>query len=267
MFDLSSKKVIITGGSGLVGSSLFNAIVSAGGVPIIFDLHEPSDPILANKIFEERKGYFWHCDITSEGSILSCLNAVLEQFGEVDSLINNAAINPRFDGSINKSHLENYLLENWDRELSVGLTGAFLCTKHIGAAISKNKSGGVILNISSDLGLISPNQSLYFDDTKGADEQFKKPVSYSVVKSGLIGLTKYVATYWSDRNVRCNALCPGGIYQGQPERFVRKVQEHIPLGRMARTDEYGATIVWMLSDEAEYLNGAIISMDGGRTAW
>ena len=119
----------------------------------------------------------------------------------------------------------------WNQDLAVGLTGSFLCTKYFGNLISKNRNGGSIINISSDLGLIGPKQSLY------SKKNFK-PVSYSVVKSGIIGLTKYTSTYWADKNIRCNAICPGGIKNNQPEAFLKKINKEIPLGRLAKKDEY-----------------------------
>ena len=148
-------------------------------------------------------------------------------------------------------------------DLSVGLTGAFLCSKIFGTQISKNKKGGTIINISSDLGLIAPNQNLY----KQRKVNSKKAISYSIVKSGMIGLTKYLSTYWSDKNVRSNCLCPGGIQNNQNKIFLKKIEKLIPLKRMAKQNDYNSTIVWMLSDENCYMNGAVISVDGGRTAW
>ena len=123
------------------------------------------------------------------------------------------------------------------------------------------------MNISSDLGLIAPDQRLYAKDGIDNDKQNVKPVTYSVVKTGLIGLTRYLATYWADKNVRCNALCPGGVENGQPDDFLKEVSKRIPIGRMANANEYQSTLIWMLSDSSNYLNGAIISVDGGRTAW
>ena len=124
--------------------------------------------------------------------------------------------------------------------------------------MSKNKKG-VILNISSDLGVIAPNQKIY----KGLN--FKKPVTYSVVKHGLIGLTKYTASYWGDKNVRCNAIAPGGIYNNQNISFIKKIKELIPLGRMARVDEYNGLVLFLCSDLSSYITGSTIIVDGGRS--
>ena len=154
-----------------------------------------------------------------------------------------------------------------EQDIAVGLTGSFICTKYFGFEISQNKNGGTIVNISSDLGIIGPDQRLYREEGIPLNKQSVKPVTYSVVKSGLIGLTRYTATYWSDKNVRCNAICPGGVENGQPAEFLEKVHSRIPMNRLAKPYEYQSTLVWMLSDASSYLNGAIISVDGGRTAW
>jgi len=182
--------------------------------------------------------------------------------------VNNAANNPKVGDQSGKnfSRLENFPLGNWNTDLAVGLTGAFLCAKHYGTAISKNSEGGVIINISSDLGLIAPDQRLYEKPSLPEDQQPVKPVTYSVIKTGLIGLTRYLATYWPDR-VRCNALCPGGVDTELPKEFVEKVSERIPMGRMAGPDEYQGVLIFLLSDASRYMNGAVVPMDGGRTAW
>ena len=126
---------------------------------------------------------------------------------------------------------------------------------------------GVILNIASDLALIGPDQRLYKKEGLSDDNQPVKPVTYSVVKSGLIGLTKYLATYWNDEGVRVNALVPGGVYDGQSEDFVEKISKLIPLGRMADVDEYKSSVAYLISDASSYMTGSILVVDGGRTAW
>lgn len=148
----------------------------------------------------------------------------------------------------------------------VGLTGSFLCAKIFGTVMEKQGKGAII-NISSDYGVISPNQSIYRKEGIPEEEQIIKPVSYSVVKHGLMGLTKYLATYWGKKGVRVNTLCPASLFNGQDEEFVKRISELIPMGRMSRPDEYPATVLYMLSDASSYMTGATVILDGGRTIW
>ena len=186
-----------------------------------------------------------------------------------NALVNNAANNPKMENQNEKnfSRLEHFPLNLWNADLAVGLTGAFLCSKHYGTAISRNPKGGVIINISSDLSLIAPDQRLYRQIGVQDDRHPVKPVTYSVVKTGLIGLTRYLATYWAESGVRVNALSPGGIYNDQPEPFVERLTNLIPMGRMANRDEYRGVVAFLLADASSYMTGANVVVDGGRTVW
>ena len=141
-----------------------------------------------------------------------------------------------------------------------------LCAKIFGIEMAKNGSG-IILNIASDLSVFSPYQSLYKKDKLLPDQQPVKPVTYSVIKHGLIGLTKYLATYWADQGVRCNALSPGGVYTSQDDGFVNRLSNLIPMGRMAKKEEYRGAVQFMCSDASSYMNGQNIVIDGGRSVW
>ena len=269
-FNLTWKVVIITGAAGLLGRQYADSVASFGGTPILLDLDsEPVEDLafeLNTKYGVNAAGYA--VDITSEKEIEQNCNDILKRYENIDALVNNAANNPQVDKQSGKnfSRLENFPIENWNTDVAVGLTGAFLCAKHYGTAISKNLEGGVIINISSDLGLIAPDQRLYEKPSLQKDKQPVKPVTYSVIKTGLIGLTRYLATYWPDR-VRCNALCPGGVDTGLPKEFVEKIIKRVPMGRMATPDEYKGALIFLLSDASQYMNGAIVSMDGGRSVW
>ena len=149
--------------------------------------------------------------------------------------------------------------------MAVGLTGAMLCSKVFGYEMAK-KGKGVILNISSDLGIIAPDQRLYEKPGFAENQQPVKPVSYSVIKTGLIGLTRYLATYWP-KKVRCNVLCPGGVETGLPTEFVEKVVTRIPMNRLAELDDYQGALIFLLSDSSKYMNGSVLSIDGGRSIW
>mgnify|MGYP005628035569 FL=1 len=269
-FDLKGKVAVITGGAGLLGEKHAEAIAEFGGIPILLDIDEKAGTKKASRISNEYQVdcEFMLCDITDESQILSVRDTLLSRFGHIDILINNAAIDPKIkdDSEINLSRLENFSIDQWNLEMAVGLTGAMLCSKVFGYEMAK-KGKGVILNISSDLGIIAPDQRIYKKEGLPENEQPVKPVTYSVIKHGLIGLTKYLATYWADKGVRCNALCPGGIYNNQPDEFVKKISNLIPLGRMADEDEYKASVVFMVSEASAYMNGSILSVDGGRSIW
>ena len=271
LFSLNDRVIVITGAAGLLGRQHAEAVARAGGTPVLLDLRAQAVEQLAAELtarFGVPAGG-WAVDITREAEIQTNCAAVLTRYGRIDGLVNNAANNPKVEeeGGRNFSRLENFPLETWQADMAVGLTGAFLCAKHYGAAIARNPQGGSIVNISSDLGLIAPDQRLYRKPGLLDEQQPVKPVTYSVVKTGLIGLTRYLATYWADRNVRCNALCPGGVEAGQSDAFLKEVCARIPLGRLAQKNEYQGVLVFLLSSAASYLNGAVLQADGGRSAW
>jgi NAD(P)-dependent dehydrogenase (short-subunit alcohol dehydrogenase family) len=151
--------------------------------------------------------------------------------------------------------------------MAVGLTGAFLCSQVFGSAMAKDGMGGVILNIASDLSVLSPDQRLYRQENLQPDMQPVKPVTYSVIKAGLSGLTRYLATYWAEYGVRANTLSPGGVFNNQSDEFVERLSTLIPIGRMAQKDEYRSAVQFLCSDASAYLNGQNIVMDGGRSVW
>jgi NAD(P)-dependent dehydrogenase (short-subunit alcohol dehydrogenase family) len=269
-FSLKEKIVVITGGGGLLGEKHAEAIAEIGGIPILFDIDYDSAKAKAEEI---NIHYSIGCraykgSVSEETDVKNMVNDLLNEFGHIDVLINNAALNPKMESGsdIEFTRFENYSLDTWNKEIAVGLTGAFICSKIIGPIMAKQEKG-VIINISSDLGIIAPDQRIYkhesFDETK----QPVKPVSYSVIKHGMIGLTKYLATYWAHKGVRSNALCPGGIEQDQNADFIQKLTNLIPLGRMAKPDEYKSAIQFLCSDASSYMNGSVLTMDGGRTCW
>lgn len=271
LFNLQDKVIIVTGALGLLGQKHVEVIAQNGGIPIILDINEKQTLLIAEEINQKYNvsSIGLDVDITNEKKIVDSCRKVVEKYGHIDGLVNNAANNPKVEDNKSKnfSKLENFPVETWNKDIAVGLTGAWLCSKHFGSEIAKNKNGGSIVNISSDLGLIGPDQRIYKKKNVPENMNSVKPVTYSVVKSGLIGLTRYLSTYWADKGVRCNAICPGGVKNGQSDEFINLVSDRIPMGRLAKSDEYQGTLLWMLSDASSYLNGAIVPVDGGRTAW
>jgi len=268
LFDLSERVAVITGGAGLLGRKHAEAIAECGGIPVLLDIAGSAVEEVADSI--QNKAIGLCVDITDESALMDARNLILDRFGRVDILINNAANNPKIedDGIMSNSsqRLENFLLEAWNDDINVGLTGAFLCSRIFGGEMAI-AGRGVILNISSDLGVIAPDQRIYRVPGKPNEEQSVKPVTYSVIKSGLIGLTRYLATYWAESGVRANALVPGGVINGQDDAFIERLSNLIPMGRMAKIDEYKAAVVFLTSDASSYMTGAHLIIDGGRTAW
>lgn len=269
-FNLNGRNALITGAAGLLGKQHAIALLEMGASVVLTDANMAGlDKTKAELIrgYPEQKIVALFMDVTSSESIKKAQDSLQTDGIHISILINNAAIDPKMkQGEVGESsRLENYDLDSWNFELSVGLTGAFLCAKIFGSAMAKSQDQGVILNIASDLSVISPDQRLYQQEGLPNDKQPVKPVTYSVIKSGLVGLTKYLSTYWASDGVRCNALSPGGIENGQGDDFVTRLCNLIPLGRMAGIDEYHSVVQFLCSDASSYMNGQNIVMDGGRS--
>jgi NAD(P)-dependent dehydrogenase (short-subunit alcohol dehydrogenase family) len=270
LFDLTGRVAVITGGAGLLGTKHAEIIAAAGGSPVLLDLPqakpEAAAAAIATKYGVDATGLV--TDITQLAEVENVRDKLLARFRRIDILINNAANNPKVESGGSKvwSRLENFPLEVWNDDLRVGLTGAFLCSRVFGSEMAK-RGKGVILNIASDLAVIAPDQRLYRQQGLPEDEQPVKPVTYSVVKTGLIGLTRYLATYWATSGVRVNAISPGGVFNNQPQAFLAELHQRIPLARMAHADEYQGSILFLCSDASSYMTGANLVVDGGRTCW
>ena len=272
MFSLMNKTVIITGGAGLLGKQHARAVIEAGGIPVILDISDVALDKVKDELLDEYEASrieTFNVDITDKHSLIRVRNELLSHGNNIYGLINNAANNPKMEAPTNNMkaiQFENYPIDIWVQDISVGLTGAMICSQVFGEVMAEQNSG-VILNISSDLGIIAPDQRIYRKEGLREEEQSIKPVTYSVIKHGLIGLTKYLATYYANKGVRVNALCPAGVYNGQDKEFVDKLVNLIPMGRMANKDEYIGTVIYMLSDASRYMTGSTIIVDGGRTCW
>lgn len=269
-FRLNGKVAIITGGAGLLGAKHAEVVLESGGIAVLWDIRE-------EKVLEKSRTIAQTCgatcygmsvDITDPDAVRMGLNHVLSRYYRVDILVNNAANDPKAGPGDNPAlcRIENLSIDSWQQDIEVGLSGAFYCSQAIGTHMAAN-GGGVILNISSDLGIIAPDQRVYRKAGLGENRQPVKPVTYSVVKHGLIGLTKYLATYWAGNHIRVNSISPGGVYTNQSEEFTEKLTNLIPMSRMAEPDEYKAAVLFLVSDASSYMTGANLVIDGGRTCW
>ncbi len=270
-FDLRGKIAVVTGGAGLLGSEHSRALVALGATVYLADINAEASAARCEEINAEGHAGTAKAlafDVADADAVRNAGDNVIAESGAVHILVNNAAIDPKVqqDSMVETSRLEHFPLEQWDFQLNIGLTGAFLCSQVFGGWMADN-GGGVVLNIASDLSVFAPDQRLYQRDGLAADQQPVKPVTYSVIKTALIGLTRYLATYWAEQGVRSNALSPGGVYNGQADEFVTKLSHLIPLGRMAERNEYRAAVQFLCSDASRYMTGQNIVIDGGRSAW
>jgi len=273
-YSLSGKTALITGAAGLLGYQHSLALLECGANVILCDLNAKNFNSFSLELealnFNRDQFLFREMDVTRHDDITRLATELEAESRIVDILVNNAAIDPKVEsaGSMKEStRLENFTLGQWDAQIAVGLTGAFLCSQVFGSRMASSGKGGVILNIASDLSVFSPDQRIYRKHDLTKEMQPVKPVTYSVIKTGLIGLTRYLATYWAEYGVRCNALSPGGVYASQDEEFVSRLTALIPMGRMASKDEYRSAVQFLCSDASAYMNGQNIVMDGGRSVW
>jgi NAD(P)-dependent dehydrogenase (short-subunit alcohol dehydrogenase family) len=272
-YDLSGRTALVTGAGGLLGRQHTSALVDAGARVVVTDigLAQCEAAVAAVKeIAPAADLVHVAIDVTSQESVRAAAADLAGRGISVDILVNNAAIDPKVTstpGVMHSSRFEAFPIPQWQMEIAVGLSGAMLCSQVFGSAMAR-RGNGVILNIASDLGVIAPDQRLYRHPNITQDEeQPVKPVTYSVIKHGLIGLTKYLATYWADQGVRVNAISPGGVFNNQDPAFVERLTRLIPMGRMARVDEYCAAIQFLCSDASSYMTGQNIVIDGGRSVW
>ena len=270
-FDLTNNWVVVTGAAGLLGKQHATALLEVNANLVLLDKDKDGVMQVTNELRQiglSGEILNYEIDITNELRVQAIQNDLSTKKISVNVLINNAAINPKYEvlvGGKNSSRVEDFDLLDWDSQLDVGLKGAFICSKVFGSEMAK-QGKGVIINIASDLSIIAPDQRIYKSDNS-TESQNVKPITYSVIKSGLIGMTKYLATYWSESNVRVNALSPGGVYENQNSEFVDRLTKLIPLGRMASPNEYKSAIQFLCSDASSYMTGQNLVIDGGRSVW
>ena len=267
-FDIAKRVFILTGGAGLLGRRYAPYLSSQGAHVVVADNNKSA----AEEVVNSTGGaqcLAIETDVTCPDSTRAMAAKALSEFGRIDGLINNAALDPKFDSHAQKNDrqessgaFETFPLELWNQSLAVDLTGMFLCAQAVAPALLEH--GGAIINVSSIYGMVAPDQSLY--QRAGSTPSFK-PVTYSVTKSATLGFTRYLATYWGDKNIRVNTLTLGGVYNDHDDEFTTRYNARAPLGRMADKDDFFGALQFLLSDASQYMTGANLVVDGGWTAW
>ncbi len=264
-FGLDGKIVVVTGGTGILGSLYCTRLAEAGAEVVVADIDSEQCSSLAAQLQARtgRRAWGISVDLSKEPSVAAWAQEILQTCGRVDVLINNAATkSPNFFAP-----LERFPLEDWNRVMAVNVTGIFLTSKLLGAAMAERGSGSII-NVSSIYGVVGPDQRIYegswYEDLGGA---INTPLIYSATKGAVIAMTRYLATYWGPKGVRANTLTPGGVSSGQNSTFMQKYSYRVPMGRMAEAEEMIGALLFLASDASSYVNGQNMVVDGGWTAW
>jgi 2-deoxy-D-gluconate 3-dehydrogenase len=267
LFDLSGRVAVVTGGAGLLGAEFCRTLAEAGAQVVIADHNAQAATELAGELKQAGHTVLAaETDVTAPESTRAMVAKTLEVYNRLDILVNSAALDPKFDPQHTGQHtnaFEDYTIEDWNQALSVDLTGAFLCAQATSQPML-DQGSGVIINVCSIYGLVGPDQRLYQQESRPPKY---KPVSYSVTKAGLLGLTKYLAAYYAGKGIRVNALTPGGVFNDHDDDFVQAYSAKAVLGRMAEKDEMNGALLFLASDASAYMTGANLVVDGGWTAW
>ena len=241
MIDLKNKVIVVTGGSGLLGKTIVAYLQQCNAIPVVADI--------AADVSKENN---FHLDITNESSVNKLIADVVAKHKKIDGWVNNAY--PRTKDWGNK--VEDINFESWRKNVDMHLNGYFLCSQKVLEQMKKQKSGSLV-NMASIYGVVGPDFTVY------EGTPMTMPAAYSAIKGGLINLTKYFASYFGEYNVRVNAVSPGGVFDDQPKTFVDNYNKKVPLKRMAKSEDIAPSVAFLLSDEASYITGHNLIVDGG----
>lgn len=267
-FKLDGQVALVTGGAGLLGQEFCRTLAEAGASVAVVDLDGRAARQVSDSLGEFPDGSAaFETDISKPAQVAKLLKQVLGRFKRLDILVNSAALDPKFDPNHDRSSasgaFEDFPLQAWQQALDVNLTGMFLVTQ---AAVQPMlaQGRGVVINLCSMYGLTGPDQRLY--QKPGQAPRFK-PVYYPVTKAGVLGFTHYLAAYYAGKNIRVNALTPGGVFNGHDETFLKEYAARSILGRMAEKDEMNGALLFLACEASAYMTGANLVVDGGWTAW
>jgi NAD(P)-dependent dehydrogenase (short-subunit alcohol dehydrogenase family) len=263
-FDLAGRVVVVTGGLGQLGAAFANALIAAGARVAVVDVSDDRSRAKIPLASDERLKLYAG-DVTSKDSLRGVLARIEADWETPSGLINNAAIDaPPGAPAEENGPFEDYPDASLDKMLDVNVKGVIFCCQVFGGAMAKAGRGS-IANISSIYGVLSPDQGLY-QYRRDRGENFYKPVGYSVTKSALMNLTRYLAVYWGKAGVRVNTLTFAGVFANQEPAFLEPYTRKVPLGRMAEPDDYEGPVVFLMSDASRYMTGSNVVIDGGFTA-
>ncbi len=264
--ELKNKIILIVGAAGLIGSNFSQSLIDNGAVCILAD----KDSSKLNKLKKRlncnnpKQIDIKKIDILNEKKIISLRKYINIKYKRLDGIVNLVANDPKLNNDkTNFKTFEDTNLLEFQKDLNVGITGMILVLKHFVRLLKVSKNASVV-NIASDLSIISPDHRLY---SKKKVDYNSKPISYSIIKHGVVGLTKYLATYYGSQNIRFNSISPGGILHKQKKIFQKKISKLIPLGRMADINEISSSLIYLLSDKSSYTTGTNLIVDGGRSVW
>lgn len=269
LFDLTGKTALITGGAGLLGVKHAEAILEYGGNVILTDINSTAAIVKADELRKKKYGpgkvFGIYMDVTKKETIEQAISS----FDTIDILINNAANDPKVTkegGLTPETRFETMTEQYWHEGIDAIINGTFLCSQVLANKMLKQKHG-IIINIASDLSVIAPDQRIYRKEGIPEEMQPVKPITYSAAKYAVVGITKYLATYFADKNIRVNCLSPTGVFNNHPTDFYQKLSNIIPMGRMADINEYKGAMVFLCSNASSYMTGHNLIIDGGKTIW
>lgn len=266
-FDLSGKSAIVTGAAGILGTEFCTGLLQSGANVVASDINADGLRLLRESLansYEDNLACV-QTDVSNPESVVELVDCAEASFGEIDILVNNAASKTK-DLEAFFAPFEEYSLETWREITSVNLDGVFLVAQAVGKHMVSKGIKGSIIQTSSLYGFAAPDHRIY----QGAEYlgvAINSPAVYSASKAGVLGLTKWLATYWGSAGIRVNSLIPGGVQSGQNDTFVENYSRRAPMGRMAEKEELVGTVVYLASEASSYVTGQALIVDGGLTAW
>lgn len=260
---LDGKVALVTGGAGILGRRFCQGLAESGASVAVVDVDKSAALEVARALGTNSDGFA--CDVSDSASVTSCIDAILARFGRIDVLHNNAA-SKSSDVRAFFEPFENYSLSTWREVMAVNIDGMFLLAQAVGRHMIDRGGGGSVIQTASIYGLVGPDPRIY-QGSHYLGGPINTPAVYAASKAAVVGLTKWLATYWAPHGIRVNCLVPGGVASGQNSLFAQKYSSRVPLGRMAEADEMVPALLYLASPASSYVTGQVLAVDGGWTAW